>query len=159
MPLKLSTPEEAYKTKLGAALTMENEVLKILESNIKSAQDEQVKELFDHHHDETEQHVANIEEAFQALGWDVDKAACPAIEGIRAEGKANATRTDDAIVDTVLLQGAVETEHHEIGVYENLIINARAMDREDVAKILERNIEQEKHTLDEVKSMQEKVAA
>ena len=59
----------------------------------------------------------------------------------------------------MILQGAVEVEHHEIGVYENLIINARAMGRDDVVALLQKNIEQEQHTLQEVKQLQEQVAA
>ena len=59
----------------------------------------------------------------------------------------------------MILQSAVETEHHEIGVYENLIINARAMGRDDVVALLQQNLEQEQHTLDEVKKAQEQVAA
>ena len=83
----------------------------------------------------------------------------PAIEGIQKEGKANAKKTDDALVDSVLLAGAAETEHHEIAVYEGLIINARAMGRDDVVTLLQENLEQEQHTLDEVKQSLERIAA
>ena len=31
----------------------------------------------------------------------------------------------DSLVDSMLLQGAVEVEHHEIAVQENLTLNAR----------------------------------
>jgi ferritin-like metal-binding protein YciE len=156
---RLNTPEEAYNFKLGAALKMEQEVLKILEANIKEAKDEKVRSLFEHHHGETEQHLTHIEKAFELLGWEADTSPCPAIEGIRSEGKATAKKTDDALVDSVLLQGAVETEHHEIAVYENLIINARAMGREDVVGVLQRNLDDEQHTLEEVKTQQAQVAA
>lgn len=156
---RLDTPEEAYHFKLGAALNMEHTVLAMLENNAEEAQSEQVKQLFQHHHGETQQHIANLEQVFETFGWEVDDSPCPAIEGIDKEGKANAKKTDDAIVDSVLLQGAVETEHHEIGVYENLIINAEAMGRGDVVQLLQQNIEVEQHTLEEVKDMQAKVAA
>ena len=156
---RLNTPEEAYNYKLGAALKMEHTVLEMLEKNAEEAQDDHVAHLFKHHHTETEEHVHNVEEAFRLFGWDVDTSPCPAIEGLDKEGKANAKKTDDALVDSVLLQGAVEVEHHEIGVYENLIINAEAMGREDVAGVLRRNLESEQHTLDEVKSAQRQTAA
>ena len=156
---KLTTPEEAYNYKLGAALTMERKVLSILEDNIDEAQDTDVEGVFRHHFVDTKEHVRNLEEAFGLLGWEVDDSPCPAIDGLKAEGKANAKKTDDSLIDAVLLQGAVEVEHHEIGVYENLIINARAMGRQDVADVLRRNLESESHTLEEVKHLQERVAA
>lgn len=156
---RLNTPQEAYHYKLGATLKMENKVLEILEQNVKEAQDERVQALFRHHHDETRGHVANVEQAFRLLGWEVDDSPCPAIEGLEKEGKANAKKTDDALVDAALLQSAVEVEHHEIGVYENLIINARAMGRDDVAALLRENIEQEQHTLEEVRQLEMQLAA
>lgn len=53
----------------------------------------------------------------------------------------------------------METEHHEIAVYENLIINARAMGDEEAIQLLQQNLEVEQHTLDEVKRSQQQVAA
>jgi ferritin-like metal-binding protein YciE len=156
---RLTTPEEAFNYKLGAAMTMERRVLSILEDNIKEAQDTDVEGVFRHHHVDTEGHVRNLEEAFSLLGWEVDDSPCPAVDGLLAEGKANAKKTDTSLIDNVLLQGAVEVEHHEIGVYENLIINARAMGRQDVAEVLARNLTSESRTLEEVKRLQERVAA
>jgi ferritin-like metal-binding protein YciE len=89
----------------------------------------------------------------------VDDSPCAAIDGLQAEGKANANKTDDSLVDSVLLQGAVEVEHHEIGVYENLILNAQAMGREDVVTVLQRNLGSEQETLEKAKRLQERVAA
>jgi ferritin-like metal-binding protein YciE len=156
---RLNTPQEAYNYKLGAALKMEQETLKILEDNVKNAQDSHVRELFEHHHEETEGQIGTLERVFSSFGWEPDDSPCPAIEGIRSEGKANAKKTDDSIVDSVLLQGAVETEHHEIAVYENLIINARAMGNEEAVRLLEQNLEIEQHTLEEVKRAEEEIAA
>jgi ferritin-like metal-binding protein YciE len=149
---RLNTPEEAFNYKLGAALKMENTVLeKILDDSIDEAKDEQLKGLLRHHQDETRQQIANIEQAFAAFGWEVDDSPCPTIEALHKEAKANVKKTDDALVDTVILSGAMETEHHEIAVYEWLITNARGMGRDDVASLLQQNLQQEQHTLEEVK--------
>ncbi len=116
-------------------------------------------ELFRQHLEESRSHVTNLEEVFGLLGWEVDDSPCPAIDGLQAEGKANAKKTDNSLVDSVLLQGAVEVEHHEIGVYENLIINARAMGRDDVVAVLRRNLDSEEHALGEAKTLQAQIAA
>src|SRR3954453_12223421 len=157
---RLNTPEEAYNFKLGAALKMEQTVLdKILADSIDEAQDDTLKQLFRHHADETRQQIRNLEQVFAAFGWEVDDSPCPAIEAIHKEAKTNIKKTDDAIVDSIILSGALETEHHEIAVYEGLIINARAMGRDDVVRLLEQNLEQEQHTLEEAKRALERVAA
>jgi ferritin-like metal-binding protein YciE len=156
---RLHTPEEAYDYKLGATLKMEQKLLDMLEQNADEAHDERVKALFRHHHDQTRQHVANVERVFGMMGWEVDDSPCPAIEGLEKEGKSTVRKSADEIIDAILLQTAVEVEHHEIGVYENLILNARAMGREDVAELLGQNIAQEQTTLDEVKTLMAQLAA
>ncbi|WP_051324530.1 YciE/YciF ferroxidase family protein [Candidatus Solirubrobacter pratensis] len=157
---RLNTPEEAFNYQLGAALKMEHTVLdKILADNMEEAQDAKLKELFRHHMDETRQQIDNLEQAFSAFGWEVDDSPCPAIEAIHKEGKTNVKKTDDSIVDSIIVSGAAETEHHEIAVYESLITNARAMGRDDVVSLLQQNLAQEQHTLEEVKRSAEQIAA
>ncbi|HET8754636.1 MAG TPA: DUF892 family protein [Solirubrobacteraceae bacterium] len=157
---RLNTPEEAFNYKLGAALKMEHTVLeKILEDSIDEAQDDKHKQLFRHHAEETRQQIRNLEQVFAAFGWDVDDSPCPAIEALHKEAKTNIKKTDEAIVDSIILAGTLEVEHHEIAVYEGLIINARAMGRDDVVRLLEQNLEQEQHTLQEAKTALEQVAA
>jgi len=155
---RLNTPEEAYNWQLGAALKMEKDVVGMLDDLIEESHDEGIKQLFRTHRQETEGQIDNLQQAFAALGWEVDESPCPAIQGIEKEGKANIKKTDDSIVDGVILEGAMETEHHEMAVYENLIIKAKAMGREDVAQLLQRNFDQEEHALQQVKSLAERVA-
>ena len=156
---RFDKPAEAYEFKLGAALKMEKQVLEILDESIESAQDEQVKDLLRTHGRESEQHVEVLEQVFAAFDWEIDDSPCPAIEGLKTEGKTMIKKTDDSFVDSVILQGAVEVEHHEIGVYTNLILNARAMGRDDVVDLLPRNLDSEEQALQKVTAQQEQVAA
>jgi ferritin-like metal-binding protein YciE len=82
-----------------------------LEDAIENAQDEQVRGQFRHHQEETKGHFANGERVFELFGWDVDDSPCPAIEALHKEAKANVKKTDDAIVDSILLGAATEVEH------------------------------------------------
>ena len=155
---RLNTPQELFHYKLGAALKMENTVLEMLGNLEEAAQQEQLKQQFRHHAEETEQQIRNIEQAFSALGEEPDDSPCPAIEGIDKEGKANIKKADDSMVDDVILSGAAETEHHEIAVYEGLITEAQAMGKDDVVQLLQQNLEQEEHTLEEVKQATQQLA-
>jgi uncharacterized protein (TIGR02284 family) len=156
---RLKTPEELYNYKLGAALKMEHTVLDMLDDNAENAHDPQLTQLFRHHQDETRQQIANLEQAFAAFGWEPEDSPCPTVEALEKEGKMTVKKTDDALVDHVLVMGAAETEHHEIAVYEGLISEARAMGKDDVVRLLQENLEQEQHTLEEVKSATERVVA
>lgn len=149
---KLTTPEDIFSFKLGAALTMEKKVLEMLGDLEEHAQRKELKDLFRHHADETRHQITNIEKAFGLLGEEVDESPCPVIEGLEKEGKATIKKTDDTIVDAVLLSSAAETEHHEIAVYETLVTNAEARGAHDVARLLEENLRQEKEALEKVKA-------
>jgi ferritin-like metal-binding protein YciE len=155
---RLNTPEELFSFKLGAALKMERKVLDMLGDLEKAAQRDKLKQQFRHHADETREQISNIEQAFRSLGQDPDDSPCPAIEGLEKEGKANIKKADDSVVDSVVLSAAAETEHHEIAVYEGLITHAEAMGHDQVVRLLSQNLEQEQHTLEEVKSATREVA-
>lgn len=155
---RLHTPQETYNWQLGAALKMEKNIMGMLDELIEESHDDSLKQLLRTHQQETRGQIDNLQQAFSALGWETDESPCPAIEGIEKEGKATIKKADESLVDSVILEGAMETEHHEMAVYENLIINARAMGRDDVAQLLQRNYDQEEHALQEVKTLAERVA-
>jgi len=133
-------------------------VLEMLGNLEEAAQSDQLKQQFGHHADETRQQIQNIEKAFSALGEEPDDSPCPAIEGLDKEGKANLKKADDSLIDAIALSAAAETEHHEIAVYEGLITEAEAMGQQDIVQLLQQNLEQEQHTLEEVKQATQELA-
>ncbi len=145
---KIETPQELFVHKLGAALTMEETILEMLEKLHEEASDPQLQRNLQQHYKETQQHVANLQQIFQALGEEPEKQPCPAIEGLEKEGEQNIKQADDSLVDAVILGGVIETEHHEIAVYDGLIIKAEQMDDQDIVALLHENLEQEEAALD-----------
>jgi ferritin-like metal-binding protein YciE len=127
---------------------MEDTILGMLESLQEEASDPQLKKQLRQHHQETQQHIQNVQRIFDALGKEPQKESCPAIEGLEKEGKQLIKDVDDGLVDSVILGGVIETEHHEIAVYDGLIIKAEQMDDEDIVALLHENLEQEEATLD-----------
>jgi ferritin-like metal-binding protein YciE len=138
---KLKTPDDLLTFKLGSALTMENKVLGMLNKLEQETQRSELKELFSHHADETRGQIENL-----------------VIHAIDKEGKANIMRADEKVRDAVILSGASETEHFEIAVYESLITLAESMGKQDIAGLMRENLQQEEHTLDEVKQAMQKIA-
>jgi len=147
---QLNSPQGALNWQLGAALTMEREIIDMLDELIEESRDEAVKQAFRAHQAETRGHVQNLEGVFRSFGWEVDDSPCPTIKAIEKEGKANIKKADEAIVDSIILAGAMETEHHEIAVYENLIIHAQALGHEEAAELLKRNLDEERQALEKV---------
>ena len=154
----IETPHELFVHKLGAALTMEETILGMLENLQEEASDPTLQRNLQQHHRETQQHVANLQQIFRALGEEPETQSCPVIEGLEKEGKQMIKEVDESLVDAVILGGVIETEHHEIAVYDNLIITAEQMDDEDIVALLHENLEQEEAVLDKAVKASEQSA-
>ena len=154
----INDPRKLFAYKLGTVLSGEKKILTMLKKLEKRAQREELRQQFRHHREETEGQIRNIEQAFKALGEKATGRQNPTITGLAEQADVLYDKTDDEILDTVLLGGAAETEHLEIALYEDLITQARAMGEQQVVALLEQNLEQEQHTLEEVKRASERLA-
>jgi len=155
---KLNTPEEIFSFKLGTALTMENDILEMLGKLQEETNRVELRDLFSAHAEETRQHITNIEESFRLLGEEPDDHPCLPIQAIDKDGKLAIKKTEDSIVDAVILAGARETEHYEIAVYETLVVNAEARGAPEVAALLRQNLEQEQAALAKVSDAASRIA-
>jgi ferritin-like metal-binding protein YciE len=155
----VESPRELYVHKLGAALKMEKKIFEdMLPQLEEAAQDSGLKQNLAQHRRETQGHIRNLEQVFRALGEDPDEQSCPAIEGLEKEGQSMLGQVDESLNDAVILSGVVETEAHEIAVYDGLITNAQAMGEDDIVALLQENLESEQQTLQKARKATEKVA-
>ena len=155
---KLETRRDLYVFKLGAALTMEKTILDMLPQLEEEASHGELESALRMHRDQTENHVRNLERAFELLGEDPDEQPCPAIEGLEKEGQANLKMADEALKDAVIVSAVTETEHHEIAVYESLITNGRALGEHEVVGMLELNLADERAALQRARTMTQLLA-
>jgi ferritin-like metal-binding protein YciE len=152
------TAEELFHYRLGMALTMEHDSLDMLRELEMAAQADEVKTLFSHHAKETEEQIANIERIFGILNIPGSGEPSPTTKGLAKEGTALVRKTDAALLDNVVLAAALGTEHFEISAYQTLIASADAIGAAEVKGLLEQNLEQEKHTSEELARVAKTVA-
>jgi ferritin-like metal-binding protein YciE len=154
----IESPRELFVHKLGAALTMEETILEMLGELEGKANDPRLRRDLQQHYKETEGQVENLSRVFAALGEEPKKQPCPTIEGLKDEGESMLEQVDESLNDSVILSGVLETEHHEIAVYDGLIITAEQMGDDDVIALLNENIEQESATLQKAIKSAERLA-
>jgi ferritin-like metal-binding protein YciE len=154
----VETPTELFVHELGAALIMEETILRMLENLQEKAFDGKLRQQLQQHHTETQQQVQNLRRIFQALGQEPKKQSCPAIDGLEKDGEQLLKQVDDSLVDAVILAGVIKTEHLEVAVYDGLIIKAEQMDDDDIVALLQENLEQEEAALDKAVKAAEKSA-
>jgi ferritin-like metal-binding protein YciE len=148
---QIDDPRKLFEHELALALGAERKVLATLRKLEQRAQQDELKEQFHHHLEETEGQIENLEQALEAIGAPVGAHEAESANGIAAEGEKLVEKVGDELIDIVLLGAAAKTEHVEIAMYEALIQKAEAMGEDDVVALLEENLEQEQHTLKEVK--------
>lgn len=156
---RLNTPQDAHIFALGAALKMEHTVLDMIDKLGNAAGDEDLKQLFRRHHHETQQHVAHIERAFELFGAEVQESPSPVADALDKDAKGTIRKVGKSLVPSAVLQAAVKTEHHEIAVYESLLVSAEILGKDDAVALMRENLEQERRMLQEVQQLLRERAA
>ncbi|OJT99403.1 MAG: hypothetical protein BGN83_19465 [Rhizobium sp. 63-7] len=125
----------------------ERKILKALPKMARGAQDEKLQAAFLKHRDETETHVERLQEIFEKIGKRARAKTCPAIDGIVEEGEEilEAFKGSPAI-DAGLLAAAQAVEHYEISRYGTLKAWAMQLGHDDVAKLLDKTLQEEGKT-------------
>ena len=146
-----TTPEEIFSYKLGSALTMEHDSLEMLEDMEKTAMRSELRELFRDHAHETRQQIENLRQCFASLGQEPNGTPSPATKGLAKDARSFVAKTDETLVDAVVLASALEAEHHEVAVYEILITQAKSLGAAGPAELLTQNLMQEQSAIKKIK--------
>jgi ferritin-like metal-binding protein YciE len=157
---KMSDPRDLFLHELGDVLYAEKTLVKALPKLQEEASDEELASGFAEHLEETRQHVRNLEQAFDVLGEPAKAEKCPGIEGIKKEHDdfvSNESPTPD-VLDAFLTGAGARTEHYEIAAYEGLVTMATAMGEDDVASLLNKNLEQERVALSKMQTIGKRLA-
>jgi ferritin-like metal-binding protein YciE len=123
----------------------EKQIVQALPEMIEKSSDPQLKQGFQSHLRETENHVKRLERVFQLQGQDAKGVECPAIDGIIDEANEVAGEVEDKnVLDAALIAAAQAVEHYEITRYGSLIAWAKQLGRQDCATLLQQNLDEEK---------------
>jgi ferritin-like metal-binding protein YciE len=141
----INTLDDLFVHTLQDIYYAEQQISKALPKMIEKASDPQLKQAFQTHLGETEQHVKMVEQVFRMHGHDPKGVTCPAIDGIIDEAQDIAGEVKDPdVLDAALLAAAQAVEHYEITRYGTLSAWAKQLGREDCAGVLHQILEQEK---------------
>jgi ferritin-like metal-binding protein YciE len=143
----IKTMNDLFQHQLQDIYYAEQQLVKALPKMADKANDQQLKQDFLFHLDETKGHVKRLEQVFQSCGMEVKAVDCPAIDGIIEEANETASEVaDKSVLDAALINAAQAAEHYEIVRYGSLIAWARQLGRNDVAALLQKTLDEEKTT-------------
>ena len=143
----IKTMNDLFVNQLQDIYYAEKQLVKALPKMAEKATDQQLKQGFLTHLDETKTHVQRLEQVFQMHGAQAKAVDCPAIDGIIKEADETAGEVaDKAVLDAALINAAQAAEQYEIARYGSLIAWEKRLGRNDCASVLQKTLEEEKAT-------------
>jgi ferritin-like metal-binding protein YciE len=131
----------------------ERQLVKALPKLAKAATSSELRAAIENHLGETEEQINRLAQVFELLEESGKPKPCAGMQGIVEEGSDLIEEEDKgAALDAGIIASAQRAEHYEMAAYGTLIAWAEALGEDDVVKLLQ-------ETLDEEKAADEKLTA
>jgi ferritin-like metal-binding protein YciE len=137
--------EDLLQDEIKDIYDAEKQLTKALPKLIKKATSTDLKEALSAHLEETNEHIARLEQVFELMQMPVRGKKCEGMQHLIAEGSDMiADCEEDGTRDAVIIAAAQKCEHYEICSYGTLRVWANLLDHSDVGSIFEDTLEEEK---------------
>src|SRR4026207_1301000 len=139
------TLHDAFIDELRDTYDAEKQLTKALPKLAKAATNPKLRAAFETHLQETQGQIARLEQVFESLDEKVRGKHCDGIAGIIEEGKSVMEEDfDETTMDACLIAAGQRAEHYEMAAYGTLVAWATAMGHTEAARLLQRNLDEEK---------------
>src|SRR5687768_16682961 len=145
--MEMNSLQDLFIHDLKDLYSAETQLTKALPKMAKAASDPNLKEAFQTHLAETEQHVARLEQLLEELDESPKGKKCKAMEGLIEEGKE--IMEEDAepeVLDAGLIGAAQKVEHYEIAGYGTARTYAEMLGNDAAARLLQQTLDEEGKT-------------
>jgi len=141
----VDTLEGLLQDELKDIYDAERQLIKALPKMVKHATADDLKQAFQDHARQTEQHVKRLEDVFERLGMPARGKKCVGMQNLLKEGQEMIDEAEeDATRDAAMIVSAQKVEHYEIASYGAVRTWANVLGKTDVAGILEETLAEEK---------------
>ena len=143
----MSDLQKLFEHTLKDIYFAEKQIVKTLPKLAKKAQSRELKDAFETHRKQTEEHIERLEQIFKMIGKAARTTECKAIEGILEEGDEVAELfADGKALDAGLIAAAQAVEHYEMARYGALATWAEELEMDDAAELLRQTWQEERET-------------
>lgn len=126
----------------------EKALTKALPKMAKASTTEELRQGFEEHLTQTEEHIKRLEQVFELMGKKPQAKKCEAMEGLQKEAEEIIEDTEKGTLtrDVGLIIAAQKVEHYEIATYGGLATLANTFGMTEIADLLVQTLEEEKQT-------------
>jgi Mn-containing catalase len=131
--------KELLIEELRDLLHAETQLTKALPKMAEAAHNPKLKEAFEKHLVQTQNHVARLQQAFSILGEKAQPKPCKAMMGLVEEGEETieeGREKEPLAADLALITAAQRVEHYEISGYGTVRALARQLGLLDIAELM-----------------------
>ncbi len=155
---KVETFMDLLRHELSDLYSAEKQLLKALPKMAKAATNPDLKNGFQTHHAETEDQIAILDQVFELCEFKPERITCEAMKGLVEEASSTIEELDKgAILDVALIIGAQKVEHYEIAGYGSVCALAKKCGLNNVDKLLQKILQQEKSTDEKLTMLSEEI--
>ena len=147
--MNLTTLADLILEQLAGLYDAEQQLVEALPLLAEKAFSEDLRDAITAHFKQTKEHVKRIEDAFRLLKTAPRRRRCRAMEGLVGDAQALLWTDDFADpggLDASLICATRFVEHFEIAAYGSICSHARLLEANDVAKLLEQTLDEERET-------------
>jgi ferritin-like metal-binding protein YciE len=125
----------------------EGQLTKALPKMAKAASNPELKQAFEKHLAQTQEHVSRLEKVFESLGEKAKGKTCHAMKGLIEEGSEVISEdASDTVKDAALIAAAQRVEHYEIAGYGTVRTYAQTLGHKEAAQLLQKTLDEEGET-------------
>ena len=136
--------QELFVETLKDIFYAEKQILRALPKMAREASSPELKKAFEHHREETEDHVERLQQVFELVDKPARGRTCDAIIGIIEEAKEVMDEFKGAeALDAGLAASAQAVEHYEIARYGTLKTWANQLGLKEAVKLLDETLQEE----------------
>jgi ferritin-like metal-binding protein YciE len=142
--VQLQTLQDLFVEQLQDLHSAETQLLQALPEMASAASHDELRQAFEHHLEETREHVARLEEIFGELGRPASGEMCRGMRGLIEEGREFVTTGGDGSVrDAALIAAAQRVEHYEIAAYGTVRTLAGEVGLDHAKDLLDQTLDEE----------------
>jgi ferritin-like metal-binding protein YciE len=143
----MKTLRDLFVDQVKDLYNAEKQITKALPEMEKNSASKELKEAFQKHMKETENHLSRLEKVFKELHMEPKGKMCKAIQGILKEGKEIIKDFQDSeTIDSALIAAAQKVEHYEITTYGTIRSYAEQLNFTKAAELLGESLQEEYKT-------------
>lgn len=143
--MKLETLRELLIEELKDLYSAETQITKALPKLVKASSAPALQQAFEHHLEETKNHVTRLEQIFDRLNESPKGKTCEGMKGLLKEGEERmGEKGEPEVLDAGLIADAQRVEHYEIAAYGSARTYAELLGEREIVGLLSETLEEEK---------------